>query len=168
MSSKQLYFHISENDLSSIQKWMDRNNIILIGVPVNETTEVLETIELPIRQGQWDLLYFTHKDFYPNLVRFNYNEVQKKYYLDILKSNAIEFSRPTYSDDHKKLRGCRLYAALRYYEHDILVNKDEIFIKWVDEIYKKFKKEFLIKLNGSFVSNKAISEESLLVEHWDT
>ncbi len=77
------------------------------------------------------------------------NPQKAGYYVDIGKSNAIEFSRGgfyPYSD--KILHRARLYTVFDYYDDNgNLIEKDLDFKEWVNIIYKLFKKAFLKKTN---------------------
>ena len=77
---------------------------------------------------------------------FNYLENRNEFYIDIGKSNCIEFSVGgfyPYSD--KELHRSRFYFATKFYEGGELVEKDEEFLTWADAVLKKFKKQFLMK-----------------------
>jgi hypothetical protein len=75
------------------------------------------------------------------------NAHDQGYYVDIVKSNVIEFSRGgfyPYSD--KILHRARLYTVSTYYDgNGQLVDKETAFLEWAARLYKLFKKEFLAK-----------------------
>lgn len=77
---------------------------------------------------------------------FGYLENRKEFYIDIDKSNCIVFSVGgfyPYSD--KELHRSRFYFVTKYYEGGELVEKDEEFLTWADDVLKKFRKQVLIK-----------------------
>jgi hypothetical protein len=149
MNSKQVNFYLLPDDLASIEEFFREKDIITIKTgletPVPTACDVLSAYNEKIFQ-----VHLTHKNWV-NKTYFNFFEKKAIYYLDVLRSYALEFSIGgfyPYSD--KELHRARLYFVVRYYDNqETLVSKSNEFVAWADSVIKDFKKHFLKRVSHS-------------------
>ncbi|UPK67971.1 hypothetical protein [Chitinophaga filiformis] len=144
MRSKQVNFFLAPEDLADVIKFLTDKGCEVIktktrnaGQPVYYDVE--ENLDFVFQ------VCLCRPEYLETLI-FTYLDTRQEYSIDTTKSNAIEFSIGgfyPYSD--KELHRSRLYFVPRYYEGDGLFQKDEEFLFWADNIFKAFKKAFLVK-----------------------
>jgi hypothetical protein len=148
MNSSQINFFIIPEDWQSIEAFIERNNIAIVYNPItikegHFLKNISEETKLPSQ------IYLTHTNFEKNIV-VTYLAERKTYFVDVLKSYVVEFSRGGfYANDQENLNRGRLYYTRRYFvSNGETVIKDDCFIDWADKLIKSFKKEFLKKINS--------------------
>ncbi|MBO9202782.1 MULTISPECIES: hypothetical protein [Niastella] len=141
MNSKQVNFFLAPEDFPKVLAFLNENKCVVY----KRDADTKEPIRYNYNEeGIYQVCIC--KEGRTACLSFVYMENRKEYYIDILKSNCIEFSFGgfyPYSD--KELHRSRFYFVTRYYKGDELVKKDEEFLIWAEDVRKKFKKQFLIK-----------------------
>lgn len=156
MNSKQINFFITPEDKTYIADFLKTNNCLLI--ENNISNPQISTNSLLERENIFQL-FFTHKN-YEHKIFFKHLKEKNYYYLDIVKSCAIEFDLGgfyPYSD--KELHRGRFYCVYKYYDDEILVSKNDNFLLWTNDVFSAFKKGFLTKKSeymGYYFSKNAI------------
>ncbi|MCS3795073.1 hypothetical protein [Niastella sp. OAS944] len=144
MNSKQVNFFLALEDLPRVIAFINENGGSIY-------KEYADTKDKPVRYNPLineDSIYqvYVCKEWGTTILSFIYLENRKEYYIEIGKSNCIQFSiGGFYSYSNKELHRSRFYFVTKYYEGDELVKKDEEFLTWADDVLKKFKKKFLRK-----------------------
>jgi len=147
------------DDMYEIEEYFKNNNVCFIEQPSKkEEISFIDTILF--KKDQFSHVYLTEFRF-QNEIYKEYIKKQEYYLVRILESFAIEFDRGGFLYNKDRLERARLYFVTGYYnDGGSLVRKDEEFIQWADQIYKGFKKKFLIKSDlrkGILFSRKALS-----------
>jgi hypothetical protein len=140
--SKQINFFIVPDDWAMIGEFFKKAGVHVIKVPLLKADHLVKShLNQDLEASQ---VYLTNEDYKRKIVL---TPQKTGYYVDVVRSSAIEFSRGgfyPYSD--KILHRGRLYSVFKYYNDDgILTVKDSDFKEWADVIYKSFKKNFLKK-----------------------
>lgn len=79
------------------------------------------------------------------------------YNFDYINTNVIAYSRPFF-DEENKLSQSRIWAEMKWKENNRLVYKDELFIKWYEEIAKWLRKNLMYdKELSTFISQNVIT-----------
>ena len=142
--SKQLNFFLSPGDLIEVKKFLKEEDCLILKRNSEKSTFFNEyDIEKNLENIFQVCLC---KDEYKNKIFHEYIESTNSYYVDIVKSNCIEFSIGgfyPYSD--KELHRSRFYFVCEYFKDGELVKKSPEFIDWANSLMKKFKKHFLVK-----------------------
>lgn len=157
MNSKQINFFLAPEDLPKVIALINENGggIYKMQAGTKEPTRY----NLLINEESI-IQVCVCKDGRTTNLSYVYLENRKEFYIEIGKSNCIEFSVGgfyPYSD--KELHRSRFYFVTKYYEGDELVKKDEEFLTWADDVLKKFKKQFLMKakeLSNAYVTKNFI------------
>jgi hypothetical protein len=144
MNSKQVNFFLAPEDLPRVITFINENGGLIYKGETN-------TKDIPVRyhllsNEESIIQAYVCKEGRNTFLSFRYLEKRKEFYIEIGKSNCIEFSFGgfyPYSD--KELHRSRFYFVTKYYEGDELVTKDKEFLTWADDVFKKFKKQFLVK-----------------------
>jgi hydroxymethylpyrimidine pyrophosphatase-like HAD family hydrolase len=144
MNSKQINFFLAPEDLPKVITFINENGGVIY-------KRHADTKDKPVKYNllineESIIQVCVCKEEYTAFLSFEYLQNRKEFYIEIGKSNCIEFSFGgfyPYSD--KELHRSRFYFVTKYYEGDELVKKDEEFLAWADDVLKKFKKQFLIK-----------------------
>lgn len=144
MRSKQVNFFLAPEDLAEGIKFFADNGCEVIK---RYTRKAGQPVYFDVEKNQ-DFVFQVClcKSEYLETLIFTYLDTRQEYSIDTTKSNVIEFSIGgfyPYSD--KELHRSRLYFVSQYYEGDGLFQKDEEFLLWADNIFKAFKKAFLVK-----------------------
>ncbi|PSL22984.1 hypothetical protein [Chitinophaga ginsengisoli] len=144
MNSKQVNFFLAPEDQAEVINFFTE-----VGCEVvqENTRKSGQPVYFDIKKDLKDAfhLYLCTPEFLETLA-FRCLECRQEYYIDILKSNAIEFSiGGFYPYSNKEIHRSRLYFVSRYCEGDSLFQRDEEFLFWADNIFKAFKKAFLVK-----------------------
>ncbi|MGN6803290.1 MAG: hypothetical protein ACTHJN_15420 [Ginsengibacter sp.] len=148
MKSKQINFFILPEDWESINSFLTDKNICFI----NEDTVLSDfklsekPVEDKYRKSKYKI-YLTTEEFKDQLYLEDH---EGDVSIDVLKSYAIEFDRGGFFPfSQKVLHRARLYAVTEYFtSNKEKVRKDECFIKWIDDVFRMFKKEFLEIIPG--------------------
>ena len=86
--------------------------------------------------------------------------------VDLVKSEVISFWRPFY--DGKIIRAGRLYYRERFLEKGAIVERDEHFCAWADDVMKTVRKQLtLSKVHQAYVGDDAgrrLGSRELIVE----
>lgn len=143
MKSKQINFYITPEDSFEINNFLRDAGCMILKENVKKThSDFVYEIITDIRNN---IQLYLCKEEYMSCINVE-SLKSDKYYIDILKSQCIEFAMGgfyPYSD--KELHRSRFYYIFEYYQDGQLIRKDAKFINWADDLFKKFKKEFLIK-----------------------
>lgn len=143
MSSKQINFFIVPEDWPTINKFLKEAGASLIKVPILKIDHIFnESINDDTEAHQ---IYLT------NEVRRNeivLNPHKAGYYVDVVKSNTIEFNRGGfYPNSNKILHRARFYTVFKYYDDNgDFILKDESFVKWQMISIGYLKRSFLEKV----------------------
>jgi hypothetical protein len=145
MSSKQINFFFSPDELCNVVKFLRKKDCIIVKGDYKNSGFLEEYDIVKNNEAIYQVFIFKHDD--TKEASYNHVESTGVYYIDILISNCIEFSIGgfyPYSD--KNLHSARLYYVFNYFDKsDKIIRKDQGFINWADDIFKSFKKEFLIR-----------------------
>lgn len=158
MLSKQINFFSLESDLDLFFDFFKSHNILVYPYKIKDLNEVkrLDGISTIKNHSRVELLseIFTNRLNYKHIVK------QSHFICDSESSYVIEFAFSGTSGQGYISPG-RLYFTQRFLEKETFFLKDGQFILWAQSVFKKFKKEFLIKnskTNEWYVS-KAINEQ---------
>jgi hypothetical protein len=154
MNSKQINFFLAPEDFPKVITFINENGGTIY-------KRHADTKDKPVRYNHLineESIYqvCVCKEGRTKILSFEYLEERKDFYIEIGKSNCMEFSFGgfyPYSD--KELHRSRFYFVTKFYEGDELVKKDEEFLTWADEVLKKFRKQFLMKakdLSNAYVT----------------
>jgi hypothetical protein len=134
--TKQINFFIHPDDWDEIRIFNKNHEVIMI-------ESVLDANGLPklVETAFMFQVFLTKQEFIDKgLVKFK----AENSYLDVLRSNVIEFGTGGfYSNSDKILNRARLYCNLRYWDDEIIIEKNNDFIIWSNHYFKQFKKKFL-------------------------
>jgi hypothetical protein len=156
MKSKQINFFIIPDDKPKIGSFLKANDCFFIRNNV-KTAEVDSDISFE-KENLFQI--FLSKKGFKKAIFFKQVEDKNCYYIDVVKSFVIEFDIGgfyPYSD--KELHRGRFCCVTSFYEKGAIASKDDEFLKWMNEIFKLFQKEFLVKKNeymGYYFSHNAI------------
>lgn len=157
MSSKQINFFLSPEDLPDVAIFLIEKNCLIVKRK-SETPDILRNYDI-VKNPESIFQLCLCKNEQKEKIFYEYLE-NTDYYLDILKSNCIEFSiGGVYPYSNIEFHSSRFYYILKYYDNGEIVRKDEEFINWADDIFKSFKKKFLKKdltYSTDFLSKKFI------------
>jgi hypothetical protein len=130
-------------DWEAINDFFLKKDLLLIKTPIIRKEDLFRT-RANINDEDLYQIYLTKKEFSEYIFLKKEND---GYGIDILRSYAIEFDRGGfYPYSNKILHRSRFYSVTKFYdENDILVNKHVDFVKWAEELYKTFKRQFLVK-----------------------
>ncbi len=155
-SSKQLNFFITPEDYNSINVYLKEcSSIILANNNIGKEKYINNSIinlDEDVKQ-----VFLTKNDFFDEVVIKTIENNISYYY--ITSSPLLEFSLGGfYPYDKNSLQIGRFYYIKAYYDSNgNFVYKSENFISWCDEIFKKFKKNFLKKYSKDcYCSESAI------------
>ena len=160
MNSKQLNFFLVPEDLPFVYDFFNRMDVRYIRVNNKEKEDV--TLEhFPFRHGTaYEQICITHIDFSSNIYLSTWQNGE--YFVDLEKSYVLQFTPGGFYpfSSHILNRG-GFYCATSYFvSNGESVAKPDEFKKWVDKLFKSFKKEFLlVKLDERypiFISQRAI------------
>jgi|GEM_PF-1365497 len=159
MNSKQLNFFIVKEDYGAIQNFFDDNFFATIIIKDGGVKEVISYSVAENREKLFQV--FLSRENQPNIF---FQPLEKKpfFYIDILRSECIEFSLGGfYPGKNKELRSGRLYFITKYFiEGNELVPKSDAFVKQATLLLKQFEKKFLVKskhLSGVLLSKNALN-----------
>ena len=156
--STQLNFFLNPEDLIEIKKFLKEKGCLILKRNSEKSTFFNE---YDIEKNPENIFQVCLcKDEYKNKIFHEYLESTNSYYVDILKSNCIEFSIGgfyPYSD--KELHRSRFYFIHEYYKDGELIKKPSEFIEWGNTLMKDFKKRFLVKY--PIYSNDFFSEQCI-------
>lgn len=93
-------------------------------------------------------------------IKYHYIKEQKNYYIDLIESEVIEFSRCGLKKDGHLLEG-RIYVNTSYTIQDSFgqaqwVNKSGDFIKWYEEIARWLRKNYW-KYGSIYISKRVLN-----------
>jgi hypothetical protein len=142
MNSKQLNFFISDEDRGAVNDFLKEQGCILIRNNVKEIPEAFIGSIDELHHPKATIVYFTNVYYKPDVV-FKHQNVQNVYYVDIDTSPVLQFTLGGSPFKKSELERGRLYFFTKNLVNGEWVSKDEPFIKWCDDIMKKFKKRFL-------------------------
>lgn len=157
MKSSQLNFFILPKDLEILEEIFIKYNALFITQPIFDTDKIFtDTIRYPLKDGQFDKIYLTTKEFYNNVI-IEKVEKQQYYLVDEILSEVVEFSRGGFLYSKNKLERARFYYIHSYFKDNISIEKSPEFKKWTNDIFKAVKKHVLIidKSNDTYLSNNA-------------
>ncbi|MGX5819686.1 hypothetical protein ACWKWU_15925 [Chitinophaga lutea] len=142
MSSKQINFFITNDDLLSVVNFFKNNDCILVQNEVDKVNNNYDDIDRILARGKKAFqVYLTHPGV-SDIVNYRQFE-ENHYYVDIVRSNVLEFGfGGMYEND---LRRSRFYFVTSFFQDADSIKKTPDFTKWADSLMKRFRKEFLIK-----------------------
>src|SRR5258706_3147274 len=145
MNSKQLNFFIVPEDIPSVDSFFNTQGIKYIRKK-DAVNNVIHLESFPYSDGEiYEQIYLTTDAFKSQV----YLDTESKWPLtvDIFKSCVLQFSPGGfYPASSKTLYQGGFYCATSYFvSNGESVAKNEHFKKWVDNLFKLFKKEFLSK-----------------------
>lgn len=158
MSSKQINFYITPEDIFDINNFLLESECVFIKENTLETKSIfidsLATKEPLFKVG-------LSRSEFANKVQYKYLEAKNYYYLDVLRSYVIDFDLGGfYPYSNKELHRGRFYYVFEYYGDDgNVVCKNAEFIEWADSMFKNLKSQFLRKapeFTGDFFSERCI------------
>jgi hypothetical protein len=143
MHSKQLNFFLAPEDIHEINQFFLEKRCMILKRSSSDNNFYSEYNLVMNLDGVYQVC-LTTKTFIKNIY---YDEAKPNdYYINILKSNCIEFSLGGfYPYSNKELHASRFYFVSEYYKDDILVTKNEQFINWASLLLKDFKVKLLKK-----------------------
>lgn len=143
MHSKQLNFFLMPEDIDEINQYLLENQCLILKRNSSNNNFYSE-YNLEMNPDSVYQVCLTTKTFIKDVY---YDEAKpKEYYINILKSNCVEFSLGGfYPYSNKELHASRFYFVSEYYEDDSLVLKNEQFINWASLLLKDFKVKLLKK-----------------------
>jgi hypothetical protein len=156
--SKQLNFFLSPEDLVEVKKFLKEEGGVILKRNSEKSTFFDEYNIEKNYENIFQVCICREED--KNKIFHEHIEPTNSYYVDILKSNCIEFSIGgfyPYSD--KELHRSRFYFIYEYYKDGDLIKKSPEFIEWANTLIKKFKNRFLIK--SPIYSNDFFSEQCI-------
>lgn len=143
-NSRQINFFSVPDDIGEIATFLKDSNCIILKSKLEDPHDIFD-YDIVANTESIFQVYLVKNDLRENL-KFNYTSIKDYYFLELLKSNAIEFSLGGfYPYSNKVLHRSRLFYIYKYHENGALVNKDPLFVNWADEILKVLKKRFLKK-----------------------
>ncbi len=144
-NSKQMNFFIVPGDWTLIDRFTHEQKIIYLSNNALKNEDNLKNDLIVDNLDKAAQLYLTNVVF-RNHVYFK--KYERGYFIDVLKSNFIEFSRGgLYENGDNVLHRARLYAITKYFQGEEKIAKDAFFVSWANEFMKLFKKNFLLKTN---------------------
>ena len=153
MNSKQLNFFIVPEDLQSIYLFFLKRKVKYVVNNVEDSDNIILN-DFPFRHGKiFERIHLTCEEFKPYL-SFKYDESRKTFYVDSDRSYILDFNPGGfYPASSKVLHRGRLYCATSYFvSNRESVAKSDLFRTWVDDLFKLFKKDFLMQ----YTPNKSI------------
>jgi hypothetical protein len=150
VKSKQINFFAVPEDLKIFQEYFIAQHILFIKLPLRESKNI--TTENITERGdakEWAKVYLTKEEFLTH-VTTNLVDTQNYYLIDDMVSSVIEFVRPLPDIYNGRIERARLYYVQSYYDKEgKLVDKDDKFLKWADNLIKDFAKKFLVKVEAA-------------------
>lgn len=163
MISKQINFFHSDSDIDKFINFFKENKFILYPYKIKSLDEIKKS-DLS-SQKRIEIIHDTDK------VQFDFIEKQGYYLFNPEKSYAIEFLICDKIQENKIEAG-RLYYTAKFYDNGQFTFKSDEFVKEANNLYKKFKKQFLKKtkhsqswyftedINNLFEQNNAVWEQN--------
>jgi len=140
MISKQINFFHSSSDVNKFIDFFKENNYALYPYKIANLDEV-KGVDLTT-QKRIEVIYDETK------VHFDFIQKQGYYLFNPERSYAVEFLLSSELQGNKIGAG-RLYYTAKYYENGQFTFKDDEFVKDANNLFKKFKKQFLKKTKNS-------------------
>jgi hypothetical protein len=143
----QLNFFITPLDWPKVLDFLVKHNIQLIEEP-DAKPEKIDLKPVTTRAEQHPkTMYITDRAFSDHIF-FDYSEKRDEYSIDIFKSYLLEFSPGGFFPiKPNELERGRFYCVTSYYvTNGEKVAKNEDFVKWVQKLFRLFKREFLVKM----------------------
>jgi hypothetical protein len=143
--SKQLNFFIAPDEYREVKNFLSEEKVLIF--PSRRDEILLDNSDMIIHRKSILQIYLTTNHFEKD-VHYKYVENRNYYYIDIVKSDVIEFDLGGfYPDSYKDYYSGRLYVIGKYFENRMAVSKPEEFIAWSNNLFKKFKRKFLKKID---------------------
>jgi hypothetical protein len=143
MNSKQINFFITIDDYEKISNFFIINSALFIRQPLITKEIVFEEKITEKAEGEFSKICISKRG-YETEIDNKYIEKQGYYLINGWDSLIFEFSVGEHLKKENVLEKSRLYYIKGVYKGDQIISKDPEFTEWVDDIFKKFKKEFLI------------------------
>jgi hypothetical protein len=134
MQSKQVNFFLTvddQDDLINAFRARVGEFVIIDSIAEGGRLRLLQTAEIK-RMGAERLKVYLARPNDVALVRLNHLQHHPHETVDIVRSPIVEFDR-CYHRDHQLRRG-RLYMVGAYYDDDVLLKKDDGFLKWANAL----------------------------------
>jgi len=137
--SPQINFYLMPNDILEIEEYIKKSGLLIIKDD-SPTAQLCMLNSLTENDDLKKLLFLPKHE---GKVVTWYVESQKFYAIDILFSPVIEFFHPYYDFAEKIMRTGRFYYTKGYYDaNGVWVEKDAVFLKAADDLWRWFKKHF--------------------------
>jgi hypothetical protein len=157
MKSKQINFFITPNDKNKISAFLKANDCLLVKTNV-EAAKI--DSDISFEKKDVSQIFLSKEDFKKEIF-FKQVEDRNYYYVDVVRSLVIEFDiGGFYPYSNKELHRGRFYCITSFYKEQKVVDKDQQFINWMNEIFKLFQKKFLFKKKeymGYYFSDNALN-----------
>lgn len=159
MNSKQLNFFLAPTQWQAIDKFLKEHGCTVFPRRLDDELDE-ENYSVSELIGKVFQVCISKSDFRPSL---NWKKTSdgKTSYLDIVSSNAIEFSLGGFFPNRMtEFERSRLYYVSKYESDNGQIKKSKIFLDWADNVVKIFKKSFSIKLDessGTYMSQAFIN-----------
>jgi hypothetical protein len=138
---KQINFFLAENDISTLETYLQENNWVILSVPM-PSENLIATANLrfpnPVLPS-YPKLYLAQKNTLSE-IKLKYIETQDYYLPDDIRSPLIEFFDSNMQDAVYQ-RG-RLFYEGEYWTESGKIQKNEAFLKAADNLFRWFKKHF--------------------------
>jgi hypothetical protein len=146
MHSRQINFYAVPDDLIVWEDYFKQNEIVFIRLPFYQKDDFLITENICdyVREKEFDKILLTKKGFLEN-IHAHFVEKQKYFLIEEMYSEVVEFSRPLKNRFYGYYERSRFYFIKSYFDkQDQRVYKSEAFLNWADQLFKDFKKRFLV------------------------
>jgi hypothetical protein len=144
MNSKQLNFFTVPEDLPLIFSFFNEQGVKYVSKNMDDTRNI-QLKKFPYSEGGiYEHIYLTSDEFKSDIYLPS-TEDEKLFPIDLFKSYVLQFSPGRFNPACPTIlyRG-RFYCTTGYFvSNGESVAKGEHFKKWVDKIFRVFKKEFL-------------------------
>jgi hypothetical protein len=152
MNSKQLNFFLSPDDLPLVYDFFIRMELKYVRVNKYDPDDI-NFESFPFRHGSaHEQIFITRMDF-SSQIHVRRNEAASEYCIDLEKSLVLQFTPGgIYPFNSRIINRGSFYCTTSYFvSNGESVGKPDEFKKWVDKLFKSFKKEFLLtKLDERF------------------
>lgn len=163
MKSSQINFFILPEDLLTFERILIKHGVLFIRQPIYDLNNIYtNSLQLSKNEMQFDKIFLTTKEFQQKVI---IEKVEKQSYqlVNVTQSDVVEFSRGGFLYSNNKLERGRLYYIHSYFENNTVVDKNNEFKKWANNIISAIKKDILIKKKRN-----SIFYVSKNVENWIT
>lgn len=143
MKSRQINLFYLPKEWADIERFLKEQNVVFVRNQIDEVDDFIVK-EIPLFKGSpAPTLFITLPAFHGDIV-FKKNPSLQKYFVDVEGSFVIQFSNVGFIyKDPFVIQRSRFYYTAQYYFHGEKMIKDDIFVNWAADFFKRFKKQFL-------------------------